>query len=285
MEKLLMIPPMNPTKPLEAMMMTAMPGGGEGGKRSAASEKGLTGSLLAAILLALFIVLASSAARGEILSLSVDDRPLKTEYIVVVDEIFVPAQELVRVYRREDLSWDPSTLWVKIGEKELPQKGLEYQGMVYLPLKALARELGYKIEFDQSRNKLNINTFDVAPPAAEAGKETGRAGDRPAEGTRKRKGVVISLFLEDAVTNVLKQVTLLRIYADVKNERGRPAENIEAHCIFRYPKGEVYKDDVVSIDRLAPGESRRVIFFTNNPPSVEKLEYELSVQIKKKVQK
>ena len=276
-------------------------------------------------------VSAQMIPTSQMISVRVDDKPLNVEYIVIVDEVFVPAEEMKKVFQ-ETFTWDPGTLWVSIGNKETSVKGLTFQDKVFLPLKGMAMQLGYAIDWDSAKNTLNIKTkkalSEQKTPTAEkqpaaggqsqagqsqagqpqagqpqagqsqAGQSqagqpqqnTGESQTAAAEkqpvtgdesGERRKKTLTISLFREDPITNVLEQVTALRIYADVKNSRNRPLKNVVAHCIFRYPEGEVFLDDTVTIENMEPGESRRVVFYTINPVQIGKLKYEMTVKVQK----
>lgn len=229
-------------------------------------------------------ICAGTLTAAGMMTVCVDSKPLNTEYIIIMDEAFIPAK-IAGALLKETITWDPSTLWVKIGEKETSVKGLQVEARVYLPLKALAREIGYGIEWDQGKELLNIDTSRKVEPSPGPGASPGPGETTETPPTRKRKAVTIRLFKEDLITNMLEQISAYRIYADVNNERARPVDNVEAHCIFRLPEGNVYYDDVVKIDRLAPGESRRVIFYSTNPLNEGKLVYELTIEIKKKQEK
>jgi len=234
--------------------------------------------------LGIMCMLSGTPLFADMLSVYVDYKPLKTEYVIVFDEVFVPADEAIELLK-EKITYDPNTLWISIGTKEIPQKGLTVKDRVFLPLKALVREIGYVMEMDSEQNRLNIDTSrkvsapQAAPAAGGSPATGGQAGRRP------RRGVAITLFQEDPILNVLEQVTALRVYADVKNERVRPVENVRAHCIFSYPKGDVFRDDVVTIERMEPGEVRRVVFYSINPLTTGRLEYELKVLVEKPVPK
>ncbi len=273
-------------------------------------------------------VRAQMIPASQMISVRVDNKPLNVEYIVIADEVFVPAEEMQKVFQ-DDITWDRSTFWVSIGNKETPVKGLSFQDKVFLPLKAMAMLLGHTVDWDSAKNVLNIKTKKVQSEqkivAAEKQPETGEkpetageqqpaAGEKPetsggqqqakgekqetpgeqqataaekqpvtgeGSGERRRRAITISLFREDPITNVLEQVTALRIYADVKNGRNRLVKNVVAHCIFRYPEGEVYFEDTVTIEKMDPGESIRVIFYSINPVPVGKLKYEMTVQVQK----
>ncbi|MHC9542988.1 MAG: hypothetical protein AB9903_26045 [Vulcanimicrobiota bacterium] len=266
-------------------------------------------------------VSAQMIPTSQMISVRVDDKPLNVEYIVIVDEVFVPAEEMKKVFQ-ETFTWDPGTLWVSIGNKETSVKGLTFQDKVFLPLKGMAVQLGYAIDWDSGKNTLNIRTKKALseqktptaekkpaaggqpqtgqpqsgqsqagqPQTGEKQQNTGESQTAAAEkqpvtgdesGERRKKTLTISLFREDPITNVLEQVTALRIYADVKNSRNRPLKNVVAHCIFRYPEGEVFLDDTVTIENMEPGESRRVVFYTINPVQVGKLKYEMTVKVQK----
>jgi len=274
-------------------------------------------------------VAAQTIPASQMISVRVDSKPLNVEYIVIADEVFVPAEEMRKVFDNS-FTWDPGTLWVSIGNKETPVKGLQFQDRVFLPLRGMAMQFGYTIDWDSSKSILNIKTgravseqktVAVEKPAAAggekvpatAGKQTAGdknpgnveqqpapdgktqgAGDQqttalakqPVEdtgnGERRKKAVTISLFKEDPIVNVLEQVTALRVYADVKNGRNRPLKNVVAHCTFRYPEGEVFFEDTVTIDTMEPGEIKRVIFYTINPVQVGKLKYDMTVQVQRK---
>lgn len=249
---------------------------------------------------------------SQMISVRVDNKPLNIEYIVIADEVFVPADELKKVFQ-DTFTWDPGTLWVSIGGREAPIKGLSFQDKVFLPLRGMAMQFGYEIDWDSTKSILNIRTKKALteqktltaekqpaadgqsqagqpPQTVEIQQNTGESQTATAEkqpatedgiGERRRKALTISLFKEDPITNVLEQVTALRIYADVKNSRNRPLKNIVAHCIFRYPEGEVFFDDTVTIESMEPYESRRVIFYTINPVQVGKLKYEMTVKAEK----
>jgi hypothetical protein len=225
------------------------------------------------------VFLSNALLYADMLSVYVDYKPLKTEYVVVFEEIFVPADEIVEILK-EKITYDPNTLYIKIGTKEIPQKGLMVKDRVFLPLKALVREIGYVMEMDRENNRLNVDTSRKLTPEPKMGMTTGGQPGGQAE-RRPRRGVSITLFQEDPISNMLEQVTALRVYADVKNDRARPSENIKAHCVFSYPRGEVFRDDVVTIEKLEPGESRRVVFYCTNPLTVGRLDYELKVVIEK----
>ncbi|MGV8119691.1 MAG: hypothetical protein AB2L14_08020 [Candidatus Xenobiia bacterium LiM19] len=297
-------------------------------------------------------VSAQMIPTSQMISVRVDDKPLNVEYIVIVDEVFVPAEEMKKVFQ-ETFTWDPGTLWVSIGNKETSVKGLTFQDKVFLPLKGMAVQFGYAIDWDNAKNTLNIKTKKALSeqktptaekqPASDGQSQTGQsqtgqsqAGQSQAgqsqtgqsqagqsqtgqsqtgqsqtgqqsqtgekqqntaesqtaaaekqpvtgdeSGERRKKTLTISLFREDPITNVLEQVTALRIYADVKNSRNRPLKNVVAHCIFRYPEGEVFLDDTVTIEKMDPGESRRVVFYTINPVQAGKLRYEMTVKVQK----
>lgn len=226
-----------------------------------------------------FLILARGIGSTAMTAVYIDNKPVNVEYIVLLDEVFIPAAYLVEKLK-EKITWDPSTLWIKIGSKEIPMKGLESNGVVYLPLKGLVREIGYVTEWDEEKGVFNVDTTrKVESPQA----STDNSGPGTTT-TRKRRSVIITLFQEIPVTNVLEQVSELRIFADVKNEKARVVENVEAHCIFRYPEGTVYHDDMVIIERLEPGESRRVVFYSSNPLPEGKLKYELKVELKKRAE-
>jgi hypothetical protein len=219
-----------------------------------------------------FLVINRGIGCAGMTAVYIDSKPIDVEYIVVLDEVFIPAETLVEKLK-ENITWDPSTLWIKIGNKEIPLKGLESNGVVYLPLKALVREIGYVTEWDPEKGVFNVDTTRKVESPQAATVTTS---------IRKRKSVIITLFQEIPITNVLEQISALRIFADVKNEKARTVENVEAHCIFRYPEGTVFFDDTVKIERLEPGESRRVVFYTENPLPEGKLNYELKVEVKKR---
>jgi hypothetical protein len=221
------------------------------------------------IFLFIFCTLVFKPLYADIIAVYIDYKPLNVEYVTILDEIFVPGESLLELFH-EKIAWDSDTLWIRIGTKELPMKGILVKEKVFLPLKGLARELGYATSYDAQRGILNIDTREKEAP-----KEKPVESDGP-------KGVTITLFQEQPITNVLKQVTSLRIFAEVKNNRARPVQNVLAHCLFKYPQGEVYYDDMVKIDRLDAGEGKRVVFFTSNPLDNDVLHYELKVEIIKK---
>jgi hypothetical protein len=221
------------------------------------------------VTLFILYVLGLRPLSAEIIAVYINNKPLNVEFVIISDEIFVPADDLLELFH-EKIAWDPDTLWIRIGSRELPMKGMLVKDKVFLPLKGLARELGYATSFDAQRGILAIDTREP-----QAVKEKPAQKDGP-------KGVSIRLFQEEPITNVLKQVTSLRIFAEVKNDRARPVLNVVAHCIFRYPGGEVFNDDTITIERLEPGEGKRVVFFSSNPLDNGMLEYELKLEIIKK---
>ncbi len=236
------------------------------------------------VFLGILYILAGTPLFADMLSVYVDHTPLKTEYVIVFDEIYIPADEAVELLK-EKITYDPNTLWISIGTKEIPQKGLTVKDRVFLPLKALVREIGYIMEMDSEKNRLNIDTSRKVSASQPSSTTPGSSSTGGPTDRKPRRGVVITLFQEDPIVNVLEQVTALRIYADVKNERVRPVQNVKAHCVFSYPKGDVFRDDVVTIDRMEPGEVKRVVFYSINPLTTGRLEYELKVRVEKPVPK
>lgn len=228
-------------------------------------------------ILALFLVVCRGSLLAGIIAVNIDSRPFKTEYIVIMEEVFVPVEPLMEAFKIK-ISWDPSTLWLKIGDREVPLKGMTFKDIVFVPLKGVAREAGYDIEWDSGKNLLNINTTKKETP----GNTKAGVSENQVQEKTKRKEVIIRLFQEDPVMNVLHQCTALRVHAEVINEKIRFVENIEAHCVYKYPDGRVYYDDIVRIPKLAPGESKRVVFFTTNPLEEGRVDYELKVQVEKR---
>ena len=67
------------------------------------------------------------------ISVFIDYKPLKSEYIIISDEIFVSSQELVERLKK-NITWDETSLWISVDGKEIPMKGLMTKGQVFLPL-------------------------------------------------------------------------------------------------------------------------------------------------------
>ena len=223
------------------------------------------------IILFMFVSMSKSFSLG-FEKLYIDGEIYMGEFIVDLDEIYLPEKNTEDILRKESIKWDSSTLSVILNERTIPARIMTYKGKVYYPFLSICRELFFPAEWNYKSKIISIKLTPVNPQIQSSDDE-----DRY-KNKRRKRGLTISVFNEDFIKNVMESVVAVRIHADVRNSYARDVKKIEAECVFLYPDGVVHYTDKVMLENLKGGESRRVFFYTSNPSEVQTLKYKLSVR-------
>lgn len=203
--------------------------------------------------------------------LQINGSPYSGIYVIENDEVYISEEGINQLYPEQSITFNPNTQYVIILGEETSIKVSAIGGNVLYPLLGITHELGYGYNWDYKSKIINVNTKDKVIKKSEP---------PPPEKPRRRpkRGISVKLFKEDYIKDSMEEVIAIRIYADVKNRFLREVPKIKATCLFSHPDGREYYRDEVTETNLAPGETRRVIFYSNNPNFKSLLEYKLSVE-------
>lgn len=215
--------------------------------------------------LVIFLFCVAGATLAAIISVRIDGEAIKGDYLVFADEIYIP-QRNVEDNLKEKIGWNPQTQMAIVRSEETNIRVLNVQGEVYFPLQAIARHLGYRVEFEKETSIIRIATQKQSPMPS------------PSPSAPLEKKLKITINSEECIGNVLGQITALRIFASVRNGKEVRAKNVEAICKFYLDDGTLHLLDRVSVGNLEPGEKKDVIFYSPNPNTSSKLKYALEVK-------
>ncbi|MDQ7821604.1 MAG: hypothetical protein RDV48_02280 [Candidatus Eremiobacteraeota bacterium] len=219
------------------------------------------------ILMFLMLCLVIEAGMASAMEIYIHNKPLSGKILTQGDEIFVPAAELKKLIRGE-LSWSEQDGSVKANGNETSIKIMRAQSTVYLPLKAVASAMGYKVTVNKATGIVDLyqqkalmpGTSPTPQPTQAAGQTqpaTASPGDSKGPEGPDPLTIVEKSSMEDGKD---PKNAGLRIYALVTNGRGKDANNVVATCML-LSDGKVYNQKVENVGRLAAGEKKEVIFY------------------------
>ncbi len=207
--------------------------------------------------------------------LFIDEVQYKGTFVVDFDEVYIPETAIENILRRKDISWDGATLAVIVGDRAISSRIITYEGKPYYPFLAICRELKYQVSWDYGKKIISVILKEKPAQTIATFSDDGQ---QEPQRKRRNRGIVISLFHEDFIKNVMESVVAVRIKADVINTFKRDSKKVVARCVFSYPDGAVHYEDTVFLEDLKAGEIRRVVFYTTNPSASQTLTYKLSVE-------
>lgn len=229
----------------------------------------------ALVLSVMAALLLTAESRASFDKLYVDGVQKRIFLLVDFDEVYVVAKDAEDIFGRNDISFDQTTLAVTIGDRVVPAKISYYETTPCYPLSAICKELNLPFSWDHFKGRIDMS-LKPKPKMDENGDQSGQSETRR-QRIRKKRGLFINLVSEDYLKDPSDRVRAVRVQTLVRNTYFREVKKARAKCSFFYPDGTVLREDETILENIGHDESRRVIFYSENPSSTEVLQYKFEI--------
>lgn len=231
---------------------------------------------LISVLFALLTILIPHGVFASFDKLYIDGKQCPCFLLVDFDEVYIASQDAEKVFGRSDIEFDPSTNAVTIGGRAVPAKITFYEKIPCLPVIAICKELSLPARWDHYSGRIEIS--QIPKPTIKTPDQAGEEKQTRRQRIRKKRGLSISLIGDEHIKDLSDKVMAIRVQTIVRNTYFREIKRAAAKCVFTYPDGTVLREDEVIVYGIKPDESRRIIFYTENPSMTQTPEYKFEIK-------